>query len=178
MQFQPFIIPGFPFMGVKTRDAWNALPFAEKNLLLLAYACDVLKVHEEPKGSNRGLMIDKFAVGARADIGGPWCAEAPTYFLRSIGHDPYPVVKLPASVQSWRDAALEHSAYTDTPKRGCVFVLRSVSHLGVVSGVTGSTVATIEANSNDDGSREGYEMVRHSRNVSSCRFIDLSKLPI
>ena len=34
-------------------------------------------------------------------------------------------------------------------------------HAGFVSAVTGNRIQTIEGNSNDEGSREGYEVCRH-----------------
>jgi cell wall-associated NlpC family hydrolase len=57
----------------------------------------------------------------------------------------------------------------DYPKPGDVFTLSTASHVGLVVGVEGSTIITIEANTDGSGSREGDGVYKRSRAISSVR---------
>ena len=59
--------------------------------------------------------------------------------------------------------------YNYTPKKGDLFFTRSWSHVGLVVGVSGSYVITVEGNTNSDGSAEGDGVFRRS----SRRIVDL-----
>ena len=59
--------------------------------------------------------------------------------------------------------------YNYTPKKGDLFFTRSWSHVGLVVGVSGSYVITVEGNTNSDGSAEGDGVFRRS----SRRIADL-----
>jgi len=58
--------------------------------------------------------------------------------------------------------------------RGDIFlVMKSSSdatHTGIISDVDGDVMKTIEANTNDEGSREGYEMCKRFRKISSGKY--------
>lgn len=55
------------------------------------------------------------------------------------------------------------------PKSGDVFTLATASHVGLVVGVSGSAITTIEANTDGSGSREGDGVYKRSRSISSVR---------
>lgn len=57
-----------------------------------------------------------------------------------------------------------------TPKRGDLFFKEDFSHVGIVYGVEGDEVLTIEANTNDDGSDEGYAVLLRRRKIAECYF--------
>ena len=59
--------------------------------------------------------------------------------------------------------------YNYTPKKGDLFFTRSWSHVGLVVGVSGSNVITVEGNTNSDGSAEGDGVFRRT----SRRIVDL-----
>ena len=59
--------------------------------------------------------------------------------------------------------------YNYTPKKGDLFFTRSWSHVGLVVGVDGAYVITVEGNTNSDGSAEGDGVFRRS----SRRIVDL-----
>lgn len=44
------------------------------------------------------------------------------------------------------------------------------SHVGIVTSFNGTTFETVEGNTNDDGSANGYEVCRRIRRTSSCDF--------
>lgn len=61
--------------------------------------------------------------------------------------------------------------YNYTPKKGDLFFTRSWSHVGLVVGVDGSYVITVEGNTNSDGSAEGDGVFRRtSRRISDLYF--------
>jgi CHAP domain len=65
-----------------------------------------------------------------------------------------------------------------TPMAGDIFIMdfgKGLGHTGFVENVVGDSIQTIEGNSNDEGSREGYEVCRRTRKISSCKsFIRLT----
>ena len=61
--------------------------------------------------------------------------------------------------------------YNYTPKKGDLFFTRSWSHVGLVVGVSGSYVITVEGNTNSDGSAEGDGVFRRtSRRITDLYF--------
>lgn len=57
-----------------------------------------------------------------------------------------------------------------TPKRGDLFFKEDFSHVGIVYGVEGEYALTIEANTNNDGSDEGYTVLLRKRKISESYF--------
>lgn len=57
-----------------------------------------------------------------------------------------------------------------TPKRGDLFFKEDFSHVGIVYGIEGDEVLTIEANTNDDGSDEGYAVMLRRRKIAESYF--------
>lgn len=59
-------------------------------------------------------------------------------------------------------------------ERGDIFLVmkgsNDATHTGVVTKIDGSAIHTIEANTNDEGSREGYEMCKRVRNLSKGNY--------
>lgn len=160
---------------------------------LIAAATAFIGVPEQG-GDNRGQMVDLFLRGVGLPPGEPWCAA----FVHHVGFwsqfDPergrssWP---LPATgaCQQLADAASAHGALLAHPARGDLFVLwspllRRFAHTGIVIEVTETTPAfactTIEGNTNDDGSPEGWKIaVRYRRFAQSDphRFIRWTVMP-
>jgi len=161
---------------------WKALRLPERALQVAAQLCDVDRVQEEPRGSNRGAWIDTFLTYARTDPGQAWCAAFVTYCVGMAGKNVFSEsygkgVRYPASVVSWVEWARAAGNWSRTPRRGRLFAIAvsGETHIGLVAGVgSDGTFSTIEGNSNVDGSREGYEVCRRVRSVASVSgFIDL-----
>ena len=153
---------------------WAAWPLTEKLVQLAAYHCDVLKVQEDPIGSNRGPWVDRYLESAGASPGQPWCAAFVTYLLKQCGDDALP--EGPAAVSNWSHWATQTGHLVESPGRGDLFFLLHANgegHIGIVIENEGKVLRTIEGNSNNDGSREGYEVVRHQRPPDGLRFIRL-----
>jgi hypothetical protein len=156
------------------RPEWPSWPLSEKLVQLAAYHCDSLHAHEEPRGSNRGPWVDRYLAAAGLPPGSPWCAAFVTYLLKQCGYSHFP--PNPAAVSSWARWAEVCGRVVAVPNRGDLFFLLHANgegHIGIVLEDNGDWIRTVEGNSNDDGSREGWEVVRHERPLAGLRFIRL-----
>lgn len=152
---------------------FDALPWKEKRLLIAAYHCDTLKVKEEPRGSNRGPWIKKYLNSVGLDEGYAWCAAAINYFSEMAAAPSSAFPKHPAMATSW----LKHQPIkTQEVKRGDIggwINSDGTGHVYLVVEVIKDgwgkvvKVRTIEGNSNNEGSREGFELCRRTRPVTS-----------
>ncbi len=137
----------------------------------------------EEGGDNRGLMIELFLRGVKQPPGQPWCAA----FVHHVGywsHFDYKAAKsswpLPATASCYLLGlfARHRGILRQAPRPGDVFLLWSplhvrFAHTGIVAHVVeeGKTPGgnawfdceTIEGNTNDDGGRDGWGVLRRKR---------------
>ena len=69
----------------------------------------------------------------------------------------------------WNEVAKQYKS--KTPQVGSIFIMdygKGLGHTGIVERIDGDTLYTIEGNTNDEGSREGYEVCRRTRKASKC----------
>jgi hypothetical protein len=132
---------------------------------------------ESPRGTNKGPALKKFFRATDLDGDGwPWCAAAVSYWVQQWIKVNGSKIKPPriAGVVFFRDWAKKNGlkiSATPTPNSIVVFTF---SHIGVVESTQGGSITTIEGNTNDGGSREGYAVFRKKRPLSECRlFIQL-----
>ena len=149
--------------------------------LLVAAANAFLGVSEQG-GDNRGPMVERFLRGVNLPPGQPWCAA----FVHHVGHwshydhgsrrSSWP---LPAtgSCETLARAARAAGLLRSEPNVGDVFLLysrvrRRFFHTGIIVDLFGEERAherdfhvcvTIEGNTNDDGSANGYTTLRKHR---------------
>lgn len=149
----------------------------------LAKAVSQVGVQENPKGSNRGKEVDEYIRRVGLDPAGkfPWCAAFVYWCFDEAADEESvvnPVMKTAGTLAHWnanKGNATKFLAKTINPadiQPGDVFIMRFSSitgHTGFVHSVDvrNRTIVTIEGNSNNTGSREGYEVVRHVRQLSS-----------
>ena len=121
-------------------------------------------------------------VGIGMPVGGegaPWCATFLSWCAAQAGI-PRDVIKPSVRASLGIDAfdidfysgsdTLNRTAddnehfkgYNYTPQRGDLFFTRKWTHVGIVVGVNGDTVITVEGNTNDDGSDNGYGVYLHT----------------
>jgi len=140
--------------------------------LLIAEARHYLGVVEVPKNSNRGLCIDYWVREAGLDPTGgyPWCAAFVGQIGRQVlGHRwPAPRTAGVMTLVTW--ASVKPNVLVQTPSEGDLFVLWSdplsrFAHVGIVTKVTPDGYDTIEGNTNDGGSREGFGVFARHRVV-------------
>lgn len=102
----------------------------------------------------------------------PWCAIFISW-CADQADIPHSVLKPSAwaSPGSKRGFNIPYYAGTDyTPKAGDLFFTEEFEHVGIVIGVDGENFITVEGNTNDDGSDEGYGVLVRSRVIAECWF--------
>lgn len=134
---------------------------------------------EAPKGSNSGPMVNKYLLSAGLAPGYAWC-QAFVYWCYASAAAQLaircPAIRTAGVQECWnKTPALQKITKADALNNphlilpGHQFILlfgAGTGHTGIVESIDGTTITTIEGNSNNDGSREGYEVVRHQRNLT------------
>lgn len=144
------------------------------NNLFIEIASKYVGVSEQPVGSNRGPLIDRWNTNAHAPLGSFWCAS----FVSAVameweaqsGKD-WPLC-ISADCDVWLANARKNKCISSKGRPGDIVLLVSGNdayHIGIVAGYseTGSLIS-IEGNSNNDGSRNGY-MVAKRNNLYTGR---------
>lgn len=113
-------------------------------------------VREEPPGSNRGPLVDRYLPSWTLTNPGPaWCAFFACWVLRqALGKIPTGSVR--GGVHALKKDAENRGLYREKgaydPAPGDVFVMdmgRGTGHVGFVIGYSGELIETIEGNSGD-----------------------------
>lgn len=138
---------------------------------LLDIAITQIGVEEDQAHTNHGEAV-KYQIAAGLPKGGgfPWCQS----FVYWCGLQAYgvnnPVPKTAGVLDCWNKALQTIDKASATPQNilpGYQFILKhteTTGHTGIVESVDADgTLHTIEGNSNDDGSRDGYEVCRLSK---------------
>lgn len=139
----------------------------------LAKAVTQLGVAEVPKNSNAGRDVEKYLRSVGLGKGYAWCM-AFVYWCASESAKELgvvnPLIKTGGVMRQWNESAKERRK--SAPQVGDVFIMdfgKGTGHTGFVERVDGSNVHTIEGNTNDEGSREGYEVARRVRPLKSFK---------
>ncbi|WP_025143059.1 CHAP domain-containing protein [Pedobacter jeongneungensis] len=130
-------------------------------------------VEEYPKGSNGGKQVEVYLKAVGLGKGYAWCmafvywcvlqactAKGLKMQLKRTGgvNDQYIACK---------------SLAVNTPQAGDIFIMlnpNGTGHTGFIEKVLGNgIVQTIEGNTNADGSREGYQVARRTRNIKTIK---------
>ena len=102
----------------------------------------------------------------------PWCASFISWCAEQAEISPYTLQRTalanPGSNPGFGIPCYHGSNYT--PKRGDLFFKEDFSHVGIVYGIEGDEVLTIEGNTNNDGSGEGYAVLLRRRKIEECYF--------
>jgi uncharacterized protein (TIGR02594 family) len=125
-------------------------------------------VEEIPRGSNWGNDIKKYLNSVGIDFPASWCAAYVYWCCKEAGITTLP--KTGGVLAMWNKAKPEMKF--SAPKAGDIFIMdfgKGLGHTGFVEKVDGDKLYTIEGNTNDTGSREGYEVCRRERLASKCK---------
>ena len=154
--------------------------------LVVAYANQHLRQHpREVGGENRGPWVRLYMDG---NEGTPWawCAGFATFCLQQAARTlgvPMPVDRTfscDTLAHFGRDKGRLLSTMSAPPDRtrirpGSFFLRRRTptvwEHTGIVTEVDEETFQTIEGNTNDEGSREGYEVCARTRGFRNMGFV-------
>ncbi len=146
---------------------------------------------ENPKGSNSGPMVNEYLRAVGMTPGYAWC-QAFVYWCYEVAAKKLNLVNPLIRTASVHDC-WSHSTTNGTLKKvlkadallqpglinaGDQFILSfngNADHTGIVEKVEGHVIYTIEGNSNNNGSREGYEVVRHQRNLNDKSLVGFIK---
>lgn len=138
----------------------------------LEIAISQLGVHEQPKGSNRGPEVDEYIKSVGLDPAGkhPWCAAFVYWCFQkaseSMGRQ-NPLYKTGHVLTAWKMRKEKFRAIT--PQPGDIGIMdfgKGTGHMFIVKVAHLDHTDNVEGNSNDDGSREGYEVCDHTRQRS------------
>ncbi len=134
----------------------------------------------EVGGNNRGPRVEEYIAAGHGRPGDPWCAGFVTWCGLAMGEHTRRTWPLPRTMGcvALSEAALARGLRYKHPAEGAVFLLwfprlARFAHTGFIEQVNpDGTCATIEGNTNDGGSREGWGVFRRRRHFSANdRFI-------
>jgi hypothetical protein len=171
-----------PIETVQESIAAGAKPLAD---LYVAYARRHLKEHPiEVGGQNRGPWVRLYMNGNEG-AEWPWCAGFATWVLRQAARTlgvpmPHPYAfgcDFLAAKSQENGSFLSVRKPSDFPlvKPGYLFLVRRTAndwtHTGIVESIQGDAMTTIEGNTNDEGSREGFEVCRRTRSLTDKDYL-------
>jgi hypothetical protein len=169
------------------RAALKPIPQNGKSLnqLIVAYARQhIAQRPREIGGQNRGPWVRLYMDGHE----GPdwlWCAGFATYPIKQAAtelHKSMPVLRDFLVANIAHDAkgrhhflGLPNASERRRIKPGSLFLERGARpskyvHCGIVAAVNGDTMNTIEGNTNDDGSSNGFEAIARTRGFNDMDF--------
>ena len=139
----------------------------------LAKAETQLNVAESPKGSNGGKQVDEYLKSVGLNSGYSWCMAFVYWCFREAAKElavVNPLTKTGGVLRQWNEAS--STRRFSQPQVGDIMILdygKGLGHTGIVQQVDGNSIWVIEGNTNDEGSREGYEVARRKRRVAACK---------
>ncbi len=170
----------------------NFDPPSRLTAAVIEFATGQIGVMEEPPGSNRGPVVDRYlqAVGLNpADDSYPWCV-AFTHFCYMAAAERLGIAnphhRTAGVLEHWRKTsgrrvpAKEAQNDPELIQAGSLFIIDTgggTGHTGIVKGVAHGRLVTIEGNTNENGSRNGIGVFqRNTRKIASINkgFIDYS----
>jgi hypothetical protein len=141
----------------------------EEQQKILATAKGEIGKQEIPAGSNWGPDVQGYLAAVGITFPASWCAAFVYWVLKKSGIVATAVVpKTGGVLKMWQMAK---SYRVKTPEPGDVFIMdhgKGLGHTGLVIAVEGANIKTIEGNTNNDGSREGYQVATRVRPISKC----------
>jgi hypothetical protein len=135
---------------------------------------------EIPKGSNWGPEVKKYLNAVGINEPASWCmafvywCTATAAKALSINN---PLYKTGGVMNQWYNAH-PNNKILEHPQAGDIFIMEfkgGLGHTGIVESVDADHIYTIEGNSNNNGSRDGEEVVRNKRLITAIHgFIRLT----
>jgi len=154
----------------------NTAPALPIGLKALEIAVSQIGVQEEPKGSNRGPQVEAYLKCVGLGGGYAWCQAFVRWCYEQAAKElgiPNPVPNTAGVLQCWNKADVgmklipaQFISHAQLIVPGSQLIMdfgHGEGHTGIVEKVLNGVIHTIEGNTNDDGSREGYEVCRRER---------------
>lgn len=137
----------------------------------LKVAVTQLGKEEVPRGSNWGEPVKIYLASVGINFQASWCMAFMYWCFLQAAKElgiKTPLLKTGGVLKAWQKAPA--AVKVTSPQPGDIFIQdhgHGLGHTGIVERVEGDIVHTIEGNTNDTGSREGYEVCRRTRKQSS-----------
>lgn len=131
-----------------------------------------LGVKENPLGSNGGKEVDMYLKSVGLGTGYSWCMAFLYWCFNQACIErgiPNPLIKTGGVLNAWNKADKKYRVVGD-PHPGDIGIMdfgNGAGHTFIVNERLNEISHTIEGNSNNDGSRNGTEVVNHNRPVKS-----------
>jgi hypothetical protein len=153
--------------------------------LYIAYARRHLEQHPvEVGGQNRGPWVRLYMNGNEGPEW-PWCAGFATWVLRQAsrakGETPPHAYGFSCDVlalkgrEKGRFVSVRQPADFPLVQPGCLFLVRRAqndwNHIGIVESIIGEAMTTIEGNTNDQNSVDGFEVCRRTRSLAGKDYL-------
>ena len=126
---------------------------------------------EDPIGSNWGHPVKDYLASVGINFPASWCLAFVHWCYdtaaKQMGIN-NPLPKTGGVLHAWELADLSHKV-TGTPQPGDIFIMdlgHGLGHTGFVELENGPIINNIEGNTNDTGSREGFEVCRRHRTIT------------
>lgn len=138
----------------------------------LEIAITQLGVQEIPKNSNAGPAVEKYLKSVGLGKGYAWCMAFMYWCTKEAAAQNgvlNPLFKT-AGVLAMHNK--ERNLIVAIPQPGDIFIMdygKGQGHTGIVEKVEKNLIHTIEGNTNDEGSREGYEVCRRQRKTNTIK---------
>ncbi|WP_166922451.1 CHAP domain-containing protein [Flavobacterium poyangense] len=136
----------------------------------LEIATAQIGVEEMPRNSNAGPEVEIYLRSVGLDKGHPWCMAFVYWCNQKASqqtNQKNPLKKTAGVLDQYNSRPL---LVQKTPQRGDVFIMNfknGTGHTGFIEKITGNTAFTIEGNTNNSGSREGYKVARRKRDLTN-----------
>jgi hypothetical protein len=127
---------------------------------------------EKPRGSNWGEPVKTYLASVGITFPASWCAAFVYWSFRQAAAEMAlnnPLVRTGGVLDHWHRAADIHKVYMDY-RAGDIFIMdhgHGLGHTGFIEKVENGVLYTVEGNTNDTGSREGFEVCRRERKTTS-----------
>lgn len=127
-------------------------------------------VTEKPRGSNSGNEVNKYLRSVHINYPAPWCAAFVHWCLDSAGIY-NTITAYSPTAQNNNNLVYYNHRLLKTLLPGDVFTiyfpsLKRIAHTGFANHqINNSIIETVEGNSNDGGSREGYGVFKRKRSL-------------
>jgi hypothetical protein len=144
------------------------------NLLALNVAQSQIGTQEIPRGSNAGPQVELYLKSVGLAKGYPWCMAFIYWCHQQVSQAQglkNPLIKTGGVLRQYNEmpAKNKHS----TPQVGDVFIMdfgAGIGHTGFVLEVLpNGEIKTIEGNTNQNGSREGYQVCIRTRKQKTIK---------
>ncbi|KUF45273.1 CHAP domain-containing protein [Myroides marinus] len=137
---------------------------------LIKQARSQLYVQEWPIKNNRGPGVKKYLNSVGLGEGYAWCMAFIYWCVQEVCNDygvQNPLQKTGGVLAQWNGSKVLR---VDKPEKGDVFIMdfgKGLGHAGIIVDVEGDVITTIEGNTNDEASREGYIVAEKKRKIKS-----------